>query len=111
MAEFKIIKRGINNFWHIYNDGAKEVNISDFEAVLDAVTQTFIIQNLNGANVPQKAVSVLDIIVIDETDSSAEETFTDVEVLRERLVELGYTAYTNGVPDNITGLIFLKHHQ
>jgi len=66
---FKIIKRE-SGWWHIFNNDSKEVNISDFEAVLDNVAQTFIIQNLNGANVPKLAVSITDIVVIDETDAS-----------------------------------------
>jgi hypothetical protein len=102
---FTIIKKGNNNFWHLFNNGAKEVNLSDFQAVLDSVAQTFIIQALNGANVPQTAVGILDIIVIDETDASLEETFANVEALRTRLVELGYTPYLGAVADNITGLI------
>jgi hypothetical protein len=102
---FTIIKKGNNNFWHLFNNGAKEVNLSDFQAVLDSVAQTFIIQALNGANIPQTAVGILDIIVIDETDASLEETFANVEALRTRLVELGYTPYLGAVADNITGLI------
>ena len=103
---FYIIKKGSNNFWHTFSNNAKTVNISDFEAVLDSVAQTFNIQCLNGANVPQSVVSILDIIVIDETDASVEETFTDVEVLRARLVVLGYTPYLGaGNADSITGLI------
>jgi len=102
---FTIIKKGNNNFWHLFNNGAKEINLSDFQAVLDSVAQTFIIQALNGANIPQTAVGILDIIVIDETDASLEETFANVEALRTRLVELGYTPYLGAVADNITGLI------
>jgi hypothetical protein len=102
---FKIIKRE-SGWWHIFNSNSKEVNISDFEAVLDNVAQTFIIQNLNGANVPKLAVSITDIVVIDETDGSVEETFADVEALKVRLTALGYTPYLGaGNADSITGLI------
>jgi hypothetical protein len=102
---FKIVKK-TSGWWHIYNGGSKEVNISDFQAVLDNVAQTFIIQNLNGANVPKIAVSITDIIVIDETDSGIEETFADVEALKVRLTALGYTPYLGaGNADSITGLI------
>lgn len=93
MGTFKIIKKGANNFWHWYNGDAKKVSISDFEVVLEEVSQTFLIVYKNGANVPQQAVSVLHIEVIDETDASLVETFTNVVDLRARLVELGYTAY------------------
>jgi hypothetical protein len=102
---FKIVKK-TSGWWHIYNGGSKEVSISNFEAVLDNVAQTFIIQNLNGANVPKIAVSITDIIVIDETDASIEETFADVEALKVRLTALGYTPYLGaGNADSITGLI------
>ncbi|CAB4136433.1 hypothetical protein UFOVP584_13 [uncultured Caudovirales phage] len=103
---FKIIKKGSNNFWHVFNNGAKNVSISDFEVVLDDVLNTFVIVLRNGANIPQIALSVLDIIVIDETGSSVEETFLTASQLRARLVVLGYTAYLGaGNADSITGLI------
>jgi len=106
MSTFSIIKRSANNFWHVYNNGAKDVNISDFELVLDAVAQTVIIQTKNGANVPQTAVNITDVIVIDETDLSVEETFANVDDLRTRLVELAYTPYLGaGSAESITGLI------
>jgi len=105
MSSFKIIKK-ISGWWHLYNNDAKEVSISDFEAVVDLVSQTFNIQCKNGANVPNFAVSVLDIIVIDETDASLEETFTSVDALKVRLTALGYTPYLGaGNADSITGLI------
>lgn len=103
---FKIIKKGSNNFWHVFNNGAKNVSISDFEVVLDDVLNTFVIVLRNGANIPQIALSVLDIIVIDETASSVEETFLTASQLRARLVVLGYTAYLGaGNADAITGLV------
>ena len=103
---FKIIKKGANNFWHVFNNNAKEVAISDFEVVLDAVANTFVIVFKNGANLPNIAVGVLNIIVIDETDSSTEYTFTNVADLRDKLVILGYTAYLcAGNADSITGLV------
>jgi hypothetical protein len=102
----KIIKKGSNNFWHIFNNGAKNVSISDFEVVLDDFLNTFVIVLRNGANIPQIALSVLDIIVIDETGSGVEETFLTASQLRARLVVLGYTAYLGaGNADSITGLI------
>lgn len=106
MSTFKIIKKGTNDFWHWFNNDAKKVAISSFAVVLEEVSQTFSIVYLNGANVPQQAVNVLDIEVIDETDASVVETFTNVIDLRARLIELGYTAYLiGGGIDNITGLI------
>jgi len=93
---FKIIKKGSNNFWHGFNNGAKNLAISDFEVILDGASNTFVIVLKNGANIPQIALSVLDIIVIDETDSSVEETYLTASQLRARLVVLGYTAYLSG---------------
>ena len=102
MATFKITKKGSNNFWHTYNNNSKVVNLTEFEVVLDSALQTFSISMRNGANVPNNVVSVFDIIVIDETDGSVEETFTTVEYLRVRLIALNYTPYilSNGfVPE------------
>lgn len=97
MSTFKIIKKGANNFWHRFNNDAKKVAISDFEVVLDEVSQTFVIVYKNGANVPNQSVNVLNIEVIDETDTSNIETFTNVVDLRSRLVQLGYTPYLSGI--------------
>lgn len=93
----KIIKKGANNFWHWYNNDSKKVAISDFEIVLDSVLNTFVIVFKNGANVPQIALSVNEIEVIDETSGSIVETFPTVELLRTRLVSLGYTPFISGV--------------
>jgi hypothetical protein len=90
---FKIIKKGSGNFWHNFNNGSKEVNLSDWEIVLDSVNQTVSLQMLNGANVPINSVFISDIVVIDETDGSIEETFGGVSALRTRLIELNYTPY------------------
>lgn len=92
---FYIIKKDSGNFWHRFNADAKEVNLSEWQIVLELVGQTVSLQMRNGSNVPANPVSILDVIVIDETDASAEETFTDVEVLRTRLVALGYNPYVS----------------
>lgn len=90
---FKIIKKGSGNFWHNFNNGSKEVNLSDWEIVLDSVNQTVSLQMLNGANVPINSVIISDVVVIDETNGSIEETFGGVSALRTRLIELNYTPY------------------
>ena len=90
---FKITKKGSNNFWHTYNNNSKVVNLSDFEVVLDYASQTFSISMPNGANVPNIAVAVADIIVLDETGANVNEIFANVEALRVKLVALGYTPY------------------
>jgi len=87
---FYIIKKGTNNFWHRYQNNTKEVNISTWNILFDSVAQTVSLQTLNGSNIPANVVSILDVIVIDETDSSVEETFDNVDLLRTRLVALGY---------------------
>jgi len=104
---FKIIKRGSGDFWHNYND-VKELNISEWTPILEAVGQTVVLEMPNGANYPQKAVGILDVIVIDETDASVEETFTNVEDLRVRLVALGYTPYLDesGLTPDIKDALF-----
>jgi hypothetical protein len=93
MSIFKIIKKAPNSFWHLYNNGSKEVNLSDFEVVLDLIAQTFNIQCLNGANIPNQSVEIVNIRVIDQTDGSLEETFANVIALKNRLTTLGYTPY------------------
>lgn len=106
MGTFKIIKRNSNDFWHVFNNGAKSENISDFEVSLDDVSQTFVIILRNGANIPQIKLVVTDIVVIDETDANIEETFTNVVDLKNRLIELNYTPYINpNSASAITGLI------
>jgi len=98
---FKIIKKAPNSFWHLYNNGAKEVNLSDFQVVLDLIAQTFNIQCLNGANIPNQSVQIANIRVIDETDGAVEETFVSVIALKNRLTTLGYTPYksTTGIEE------------
>lgn len=102
---FYIIKR-TGGFWHKFNNDSKEVNLSDFEVVLDAVANTFIIQAKNGSNVPIQAVSVNDITIIDETDASTPETYATVQLLKNRLVQLDYTAYipAGGTPPTTPNL-------
>jgi hypothetical protein len=102
---FQIVKT-LNGWFHRYNSGAKSVNISDFEVTLDEVANTFVIVQRNGSNIPLNKLSVNEIEVIDETDSSIVETFTNVIDLKARLQVLGYTAYLGaGNADSITGLI------
>ncbi len=90
---FKIIKTATNEFWHEWNSGAKRQNVSDFDVVIDSIANTFVIVLRNGANIPQSKLIVTDIIVIDQTDASIEETFTSVVDLKARLKVLGYTPY------------------
>ena len=89
---FKIVKK-TSGFWHYFNNDSKAVNLSDFNIILDSVAQTYIIQSLNGSNIPNIAVAIADVEVIDETDASVVETFATVELLKSRLEQLNYTPY------------------
>jgi hypothetical protein len=93
---FKIIKKGANNFWHYYNNDAKKLYVSKITFNLEEVANTFVLVQANGSNVPANKVLVTDIIVIDKTDASIEETFATAEELRVRLNELGYGVVSSG---------------
>lgn len=88
---FKIIKKTAILWHHEYN--TQILHLSDFEVVSDNTAQTFFLRSLNGSYYPRQAVSINDIVVIDETDASFEETFATVFELEQRLVELQYTPY------------------
>jgi len=92
---FFIFYKRTSGWWHSFNNGSKEVNLSDFNIVLDAIGQTVVLQALNGSNIPKQEVAITDVQLIDETDASAVETFATVELLRTRLEELHYTPYIN----------------
>jgi len=97
-----IFYKKTSGWWHSYNNGAKEVNLSDWNIVLDDVTQTVVLQALNGSNIPKQAVGIDDVQVIDETDASVVETFVSVELLRTRLTALNYSPYLeNGAIQSI----------
>jgi len=97
-----IFYKKTSGWWHSYNNGAKEVNLSDWNIVLDEVTQTVVLQALNGSNIPKQAVGIDDVQVIDETDASVVETFASVELLRTRLNALNYSPYLeNGAIQSI----------
>jgi hypothetical protein len=88
---FKIIKKTAVLWHHQYN--TQILHLSDFEVVSDNTAQTFILRSLNGSYYPRQAVSITDIVLIDETDASVEETFATIFELEQRLVELQYTPY------------------
>jgi len=92
---FQIIKK-TTGWWHVFNSGAKSQNISDFEVTIDDVANTFVIVQRNGSNIPLNKLTINEIEVINETDASVVETFTNVVDLKARLEELEYTAYVKG---------------
>jgi hypothetical protein len=98
---FQIVKT-INGWFHRYNNGAKSVNISDFEVTIDEVANTFVIVQRNGSNIPLNKLSINEIEVIDETDGSIVETFTNVIDWKIRLTELEYTPYLTNI--GVSGL-------
>jgi len=94
---FKIIKKTPAVWQHELN--GQIIHLSSFGVVADISLQTFILRALNGSYFPQQSVGIADIIVIDETDGSVEETFGTINELLNRLVELNYTPYidANGI--------------
>lgn len=102
---FKIIKKTSVVWWHEFNGSVR--HISNFVAVADVNAQTFMIRSISGAYFPLEAVNVLDIVVIDETDASVEETFTNLTDLIDRLVALQYTPYKSSGGGGATTFIDL----
>jgi hypothetical protein len=98
---FKIIKKTPAVWQHELN--GQIIHLSSFGVVADISLQTFILRALNGSYFPQQSVGIADIIVIDETDGSVEETFGTINELLNRLVELNYTPYidANGISMNL----------
>lgn len=88
---FKIIKKTPAVWQHELN--GQIIHLSSFGVVADISLQTFILRALNGSYFPQQSVGIADIILIDETDGSVEETFGTINELLNRLVELNYTPY------------------
>lgn len=88
---FKIIKKTSAVWQHELN--GQIIHLSSFGVVADISLQTFILRALNGSYFPQQSVGIADIIVIDETDGSVEESFGTINELLNRLVVLNYTPY------------------
>jgi len=84
----RITKKGTRNFWHF--DGFKELDFSEWKITTNVTETEIILIQKNGAPFPKKAVLITDVVVIDETDASIEETFLTWTDLRARLIELGY---------------------
>lgn len=88
---FKIIKKTSAVWQHELN--GQIIHLSSFGVVADISLQTFILRSLNGSYFPNQSVGIANIIVIDETDASVEETFATINELLNRLIELNYTPY------------------
>ena len=108
--DFIIRKDIYGNWWHDYNNNATKVNISDFEAVIDDVENTFIIQCFNGSNVPSKAISIVDIKVIDQTISNTPIPFSGAVGLKNLLTTKLYPPYRDSSIVYDEKVIFRKGH-
>jgi len=96
MSDFVIRKDIYGNWWHDYNNDATKINISDFEALIDDVQNTFIIQCKNGSNVPTMGVSIVNVKVINSIISPTPIAFSGAVGLKNLLTTLNYTPYVNG---------------
>jgi hypothetical protein len=108
--DFIIRKDIYGNWWHDYNNDATKVNISDFEAVIDDVENTFIIQCFNGSNVPSRAISIVDIKVIDQNISNTPIPFSGAVGLKNLLTTKLYPPYRDSSIVYDEKVIFRKGH-
>lgn len=108
--DFIIRKDIYGNWWHDYNNNATKVNISDFEAVIDDVENTFIIQCFNGSNVPSRAISIVDIKVIDQTISNTPIPFSGAVGLKNLLTTKSYPPYRDSSIVYDEKVVFRKGH-
>ncbi len=91
MAILDIKKLGTTNFWHYYDDNeysASDVRI-DFEGDYVQLTRS------NGALIFKKEGFLYSDVGVYDVGGS-EETFTSASDLEQRLIDLGYIAYTQG---------------
>jgi len=101
----KIIKKSTKVFWHVHNDlNTQKFAISDFEISLDG--NNFKIVEVDGAK--RYNYLVQDITIVDETGTSAVETFTNAEDFYNRLISLQYTPFYNPLADSPTNNKFIS---
>jgi len=88
----EIRKKAVKNFEHIYNN--YKLTFSDLRIAFNGTTQNVLITRENGAFViKREGFNVTEISVYDDTGAGTEETFVNVTVLANRLIELGYIAF------------------
>jgi hypothetical protein len=85
-------------FWHIYNNARTRVNVSDFDVVIDSISQTFIIQCKNGSNIPSQAIAINLMQVIDLSVGTSPIAFSGAEGLIQLLMAKNYTPYLQDAP-------------
>jgi hypothetical protein len=106
--DFIIRKDIYGSWWHDFNNDATKINISDFEALIDEVQNTFIIQCKNGSNVPTMGVSIANVKVVNSIISPTPIAFSGAVGLKNLLTTLNYTPYVtagSGVPQNLTQVL------
>jgi hypothetical protein len=87
MAIFRIHKKGTRNFWHTF-DTKTDQEFSDWNINIDHQGQNIILTMPNGATFPKLEVPIADVRV--KVLTGSDETFATTELLRARLVEIGY---------------------
>jgi hypothetical protein len=85
-------------FWHIYNNARTRVNVSDFDVVIDSISQTFIIQCKNGSNIPSQAIAISLMQVIDLNVGTSPIPFSGADGLIQLLMAKNYTPYLQDAP-------------
>jgi len=87
MGMFRIHKKGTRNFWHSYGTKTDQ-EFSDWNINIDHQGQKIILTMPNGATFPKLEVPIADVRV--KVLTGSDETFATTELLRARLVEIGY---------------------
>lgn len=108
--DFIIRKDIYGNWWHDYNNNATKVNISDFEAIIDDVANTFVIQCFNGSNVPTKAIGIENVKVIDQNISETPIPFSGAVGLKNLLTSKQYPPYRNSSIEYDQKIVWRKGH-
>lgn len=106
---FTIIKTVSGVWYHLFNNGATKVHLSDFDVIIDAIAETYVIEAKNGSNIPSKAISISDIRVIDDSVSTTIPlAFSGATGLIELLTSLGYPPYLSNAPSQPPVKIYTK---
>jgi hypothetical protein len=87
MAIFRIHKKGTRNFWHTFDTKTNQ-EFSNWNINIDHQGQKIILTMPNGATFPRLEVPIADVRI--KVLTGSDETFATTELLRARLVEIGY---------------------
>jgi len=106
---FTIIKTVSGVWYHLFNNGATKVHLSDFDVIIEAISETYVIEAKNGSNIPSQAISISDIRVIDESVSTTIPiAFSGATGLIELLTSLGYPPYLSNAPSQPPVKVYTK---